>query len=161
MRPSAFPILLGILLHTGVPASCEASPPAAGEVDTSEETNSAINMKENRITISVGVKKFTATLAASPSACAFVALLPLSLKMGDLHENEKFAQLSSRLPSNDVNPGTIQAGDLMLWNSSNVVLFYKSLPTSYRYTRLGRIDNPERLAAALGAGQVTIKFDLK
>lgn len=96
-----------------------------------------------------------------PTASAFKDLLPLNLKMSDLHGNEKFHHLPSRLPSNDANPGTIQAGDLMLWSSKSVVLFYKTLPTSYSYTKLGRIDNPEGLAAVVGAGDVTIKFEVQ
>jgi hypothetical protein len=96
-----------------------------------------------------------------PTASAFKDLLPLNLKMSDLHGNEKFHHLPSRLPSNDANPGTIQAGDLMLWSSKSVVLFYKTFPTSYSYTKLGRIDNPEGLAAVVGAGDVTIKFEVQ
>lgn len=155
-------MLSGMLLLTGVPSSCKGNPPTGGEANTpSEAIKDTNDMKGNRIRISIGAKTFAATLADNPTASAFKALLPLNLKMGDLHGNEKFFHLPSRLPSNDGNPGTIQTGDLMLWSSKSVVLFYKTFPTSYGYTKLGRIDNPEGLSAAVGVGDITIKFKIE
>ena len=69
-------------------------------------------------------------------------------------------RLSSAVPTASSNPGRIQTGDLMLYGSSCVVLFYKTFSTSYSYTRLGRVDNPVGLASALGSGNVTATFEL-
>lgn len=112
----------------------------------------------NQMKITIGKKIFTATLETNATATAFEAMLPLTLHMSDFNANEKVVRLSDRLPVNDSNPGRIQTGDLMIWSSRSLVLFYKSFPTSYHYTRLGRIDNPEGLSPAVGTGAVTITF---
>ncbi len=114
----------------------------------------------NQMTITIGQKAFTATLEDNATATAFKAMLPLKLNMADLNANEKVVSLPTKLSTNDTNPGRIQAGHLMIWTSRSLVLFYKSFPTSYSYTRLGRIDEPSGLAAALGAGDVSVSFEL-
>jgi hypothetical protein len=112
-----------------------------------------------KMKIAVGKKVFTATLEKSDTAAAFVALLPLTLAMHDVNRNEKAYDLPARLPTADANPRTIRTGDLMLWNSRTVVVFYQSFSTPYSYARLGRIDDPAGLAEALGTGDVTVRFE--
>ena len=104
---------------------------------------------------------FPATLYENATAVAFKSLLPMTVKMVDLNGNEKYFDLSSNLPTNASNPRTIQSGDLMMYGSNTLVLFYKTFPTSYSYTRLGRINDPEGLAAAVGSGNVTVTYELE
>ena len=94
------------------------------------------------------------------SPARFKAQLPMTIPMKELNGDEKFYDLPERLPTNASNPGTIQTGDLMLFGSNTLVLFYKTFSTSYSYTRLGRIDSPSTLAAALGSGNATVTFEL-
>ena len=67
-------------------------------------------------------------------------------------------ELSKNLPGEASDPGTIREGDLMIWSSRSLVLFYKTFPTSYRYARLGRIDDTTGLVEAGGVGTVTVAF---
>ncbi|GAB3760292.1 cyclophilin-like fold protein [Spirosoma pomorum] len=122
---------------------------------------SSTDTSSKRLLIRVGQRTFTTTLQNNATTTAFKARLPLTLSMRELNGNEKYGELTTSLPTNAANPGTIQAGDLMLYGSSTLVVFYESFRTSYSYTRLGRIDNPAGLATALGAGNVTVTFELE
>ncbi len=114
-----------------------------------------------QLKITVGKATFSATLQSNATAKAFQERLPLTLTMNDLNRNEKYIDLPERLPSNASNPGTIQNGDLMLYGSNTLVLFYKSFSTSYSYTRIGKITDPAGLAEALGSGTVDVTFELE
>ena len=116
-------------------------------------------MAQTPINIIVGSKTFIATLADSETGEAFAALLPLSVTMNELNGNEKYHYLNSSLPTAAYQPGTIHAGDLMLYGNNCVVLFYETFNSSYSYTRIGAIDNPSGLAAALGSGNVSVRFE--
>ena len=116
-------------------------------------------MAQTSINVIVGSKTFTATLADSETGEAFAALLPLTVTMNELNGNEKYHYLSSSLPTAAYQPGTIHAGDLMLYGNNCVVLFYETFNTSYSYTRLGSIDDPSGLASALGSGNVSVRFE--
>ncbi|MGZ8921436.1 MAG: cyclophilin-like fold protein [Limisphaerales bacterium] len=130
-----------------------------GFVKGAEGTNA--KSAKTQMNIKIGSSTFTATLEENPTATAFKALLPMTINMTELNGNEKYFRLRSDLRTKASNPGKIENGDLMIYGSNTVVLFYKSFPTSYSYTRLGRIDDPEGLAAAVGTGDISVSFELK
>jgi len=128
---------------------------------TNENNRETSDMTNNKIIIKVNSKTFTATLLENASAKGFKEMLPLTINMAELNGNEKYFDLSKNLPTNASNPGTIQNGELMLYGSKTLVLFYKTFSTSYSYTRLGKVDDATALAAALGSREVTVTFELE
>jgi hypothetical protein len=115
--------------------------------------------RSKQMKLQIGSKTFVATLEDNATAEAFRALLPLTVNMSELNGNEKLFRLPDTVPIKPSNPRTIQSGDLMIYGSNTLVLFYKSFPTSYEYTRLGRIKNTTGLAEAVGSGSVTVTFE--
>jgi hypothetical protein len=123
-------------------------------------TNSNIPMTNNKIKIKVNSQTFTATLLNNKSVKAFKEILPLTMKMTELNGNEKYFELPNSLPTNSYNPQTIKNGDLMLYGTKTLVLFYETFPTPYSYTKLGSLDDVTGLTTALGSGNVTVTFEL-
>ncbi|HEX8695942.1 MAG TPA: cyclophilin-like fold protein [Longimicrobium sp.] len=110
--------------------------------------------------MTVGDRRFAITLADNAAARAFAGRLPLMLEMSELNGNEKHADLGEALPANATRPGTIQRGDLMLYGTTTLVVFYATFNSSYSYTRLGRVDDPADLPQALGPRGVKVGFSL-
>ena len=143
--------MLTLIFFTGC---ADGSKKISENVSTQETEAITTNIK-----ITVNGKIFDATLDDNESARAFIEKLPLEVTMTELNGNEKYYKFNENFPSNDKRVGKISVGDLMLYSSSYVVLFYKDFSTSYSYTRLGKILNVAELEKTLGNGNVTVKFE--
>lgn len=146
-------------------ASCSATS-CNKEDDKITRSNSPDNEKNDimigtNVSIKVGLKTFTASLLDNNATKTFKEMLPLTISMTELNGNEKYYDLPKSLPANSSNPGSIKTGDLMLYGTNTLVLFYKDFATSYSYTKLGSVNDVSGLAAALGSGNVTVIFELK
>ena len=128
----------------------ESKPPERAKEDTTMPT----------VNIQVGNKKFTVILSDNDSTRALLDKIPLTLNMDELNGNEKFYFFSEKFPTNSERVGNIKTGDLMLYGSDCLVLFYESFPTSYSYTKLGYVEDVTGLADALGSGSVQVTFSI-
>ena len=73
---------------------------------------------------------------------------------------EQVGSIGQRLPSHDVQTNT-SSGDIVLYSSSQLVVFYGS--NSWAYTRLGRItdQSSEGMRELLSRGDVTITISVE
>ncbi|EBS6151648.1 hypothetical protein DVG40_22575 [Salmonella enterica subsp. enterica serovar Inganda] len=125
--------------------------------------DTAITGKEELMIIEmkIGQRSYDIALDDNPTAQELIQQFPLTLTMQDLNGNEKFADLSDYLIVNHVSPGTLHKGDLMLYGSKTLVLFYKTFQSSYRYTPIGKVVAPDTLQDAVGHSSVKVSFTMK
>ena len=132
------------------------------ENSTEESTeNDGVNEQETggmQMIIEVSGQQFKAELYDNDTAAALRNMLPMTLNMEEMNGNEKYYFMDESLPSAAENIGTIQNGDIMLYGSDCLVLFFKTFDTSYTYTRIGHIEDAKGFAAALERGTVEISF---
>jgi hypothetical protein len=159
MKDSASIAIL-LLLPLIVSASCTTEDAALHDSNFSPSAPQNSGLRKDTVMITVGNKQFKTILASNDAANELKKMLPLTITMSDLNGNEKYFDLPGNLPTNLANPGTINAGDIMLWGSNTLVLFYKTFSTSYNYTKLGKIENPNGLSQVLGSETVTVTFEL-
>lgn len=125
--------------------------------DVTEKDNISIDsIKENNLMkLIINGKQYTANLESNETVERLINMLPLELNMSELNGNEKYIYLNENLPVNQYNPKEIKVGDIMLYGSNCLVIFYKSFNTSYSYTKIGHIDNlPD-----LGSDSIYVKLE--
>lgn len=116
----------------------------------------------NKMFITINGNKLEVALAENSATAALVEIL----KQGDIVYTandyggfEKVGALGHTLPASDTDI-TTQAGDVILYLSNQIVLFYGS--NSYSYTRLGKINgySASELRTMLGAGEGNVQVTI-
>lgn len=128
--------------------------------DNIVEENKEMAEFTRKINITINNKTFSATLEDNETTREFIQKLPLNITMNELNGNEKYYYFNSNLPSNPSKVGKINSGDIMLYGSDCLVLFYDSFNTSYSYTRIGSLDNASNLKEILGNGNVNVNISI-
>lgn len=118
------------------------------------------NSELPKINVKIGNQTFTATLYNSKATREFIKTLPLRITMSELNGNEKYSYISREFTQKVENVKNIESGDIMLYGSNCLVLFYKDFETIYQYTKIGKIDNPTELEQIVGEGNVEITFSI-
>ena len=138
------------------PASSVESESQTTDRETMAEEISAMNMM-----VQVGGSTFTATLEENTAVDALVEMMeqePVTIQMSDYSGFEKVGPLGTSLPTSNQHT-TTQAGDIVLYQGNQIVMFYGS--NSWSYTRLGHIGDLTGWEEALGGGDVTVTFSLE
>ena len=146
----------GMALLAGCSGEAQNTAPSSPQAEATHETDKKeqTTMKMN---VQIGNQTFTATLADTKAAQEFAQMLPMTITLDDYGGFEKVGSLGRSLTTSNSQITTV-AGDIVLYNSSNIVMFYGS--NSWSYTRLGKIDDLTGWADALGHGSVTAIFTL-
>ena len=66
--------------------------------------------------------------------------------------------LNSSLPAHSENIAHINAGDIMLYGSDCIVVFYESFDTAYSYTPIGKLDNADEVSEFSNDEIVNVSF---
>ena len=137
----------------------EPPEPAPGNTAV-DNTGSEEEITEMKMAVQIGESVFTATLEDNATVDALVEMMengPVTIQMSDYAGFEKVGALGTSLPTNN-SQTTTQAGDIVLYQGNQIVLFYGS--NSWSYTRLGKIDDLTGWSEALGSGDVSVTFSL-
>lgn len=105
--------------------------------------------------MTVNETELTVVWEDNEAVAALAALAPLTVQLSPYGGFEQVGPLGTDLPNHDVST-TTEAGDIVLYNGNQIVVFYGS--NSWSYTRLGKIQGLDRtaLTALLGNGPVTL-----
>ena len=137
--------------------SDSSTAPESGEPETEQDEEENSEMQMN---VQVGGSTFTATLEENEAVDALVDMMEqgsVTIQMSDYSGFEKVGPLGTSLPTSNQQT-TTQAGDIVLYQGNQIVMFYGS--NSWSYTRLGHINDLTGWEEALGSGDVTVTFSL-
>lgn len=122
------------------------------------------NLKEEtkmaKVVAIINDQEYEVTLEDNQTAREFYDLLPLELQMQELNGNEKYYYLDENLKTNSTSKDTINAGDIKLYGSNCLVLFYETFNTTYSYTDIGHISDTS-FVNELPIDSVNIRFEIK
>ena len=133
---------------SSIPDGNETTSTATNEASqtASESTTKKPQATEMKVNISINGKTFSATLEDNEAANELYEII----------KNDGLT-IGHTLTSNDKQT-TTEAGDIVLYQSNQIVMFYGS--NSWSYTKLGKIDDLSGWEEALGSGDITAEFSV-
>ena len=137
----------------------EMSETAGTEADIPNGAEEAV--MNRKVKVQIGDAVFSATLEENEAVASFMERMrknPVCIQMSDYSGFEKVGSLGTSLPASN-SQTTTHAGDIVLYNGNQIVIFYGS--NSWSYTRLGHVDDLTGWEEALGSGDVTVTFSLE
>lgn len=153
--------------------ACENASSSVSEISYTSDAGDESNLQEDRvssvqdeenlmipITVQINGETFDANLYANETTQALLRKFPMTLQMQELNGNEKYVYLDTTFPTDNEIPETIHAGDIMLYGSNCLVLFYQDCSSNYSYTPIGKMDYPEQIAQVAGSNSITATFSI-
>lgn len=111
------------------------------------------------ITVTIGGTEYAAQLEDNAAAREVAALFPLKITMQEWAANKEYytglgKTIAGKAPAAD----KITAGDIMLYSSRSLVIFYDSSANTAGYVKLGHIPDSKNLKAALDKASGKVSF---
>jgi hypothetical protein len=129
-------------------------PVAIGEEKFPLDNN--VEIEENVMKININNEEYVINVENETLMEEIYNALPETFTMTELNGNEKYYYLNSNMKNaNSEAVGQVQKGDVMLFGSDCLVIFYDSFETEFRYTKIGHIDN----LSDLGNGSVEVRIE--
>ena len=114
---------------------------------------------EDQYYIKLNGKEFEFEFKDTEVANQIKSKLPFTVKMTNLNGNEVYYQFSGEsFTSNHKSVGTINMGDIYLYQSNYLVLFYKTFTTSYSYTEIGKLKDATGLDTIIGSSDIEVEW---
>ena len=157
-------ILLTAVLVFGIsllPTACSGNTQSAAADENKSISKTEKDVQtEMKMNVKIGDYTFTATLEENAAVEELLDIMkeePVVIEMDDYSGFEKVGPLGKSLTASN-SQTTTKAGDIVLYNGNNIVMFYGS--NSWSYTRIGKIDDLTDWEKALGSGSITAEFTL-
>ena len=144
--------ILIILLFTLLLSSCIKSKDNNTAIISENITSEEINMK-----LIIDNKEIEVSWLNNASVKALNEIKPIEINMSRYSNFEQVGSIGRSIISNDTNI-TTNPGDIVLYNSSNIVVFYGS--NNWDYTKLGHINlSNEELKELLDKSSIILKIE--
>ena len=116
---------------------------------------------EEQYYIKIKDKEYQIELESSETANQIKSKLPFTISMKNLNGNEVYYYFDESFKTNQQSVGTINKGDIYLYQDNCLVLFYKTFTATYTYTKIGKVINPEGLDTLIGSDNVEVMWFIK
>ncbi len=147
-----------LLCLTACSAKQESVVTTTTQTITTEQTETTKEREMTQLMLKIEGQEIAVQWEENESVEALKQLVtesPAQINMSMYSDFEQVGAIGSSLPRNDVQM-TTQAGDIVLYQGNQIVIFYGS--NSWSYTKLGRIKNlsQKELTELLGNSDVSI-----
>ena len=125
--------------------------------------NNILGENEEQYYLKIKDKEYQIQLEDNATVNKIKSKFPLTITMTNLNSNEVYYYFTGEsFPTNIKSVGTINQGDIYLYQSNCLVLFYKTFTTSYSYTKIGKVIAPNGLDTLIGSDKtVEVQWFIK
>lgn len=144
-------VIVIMMILSLVLSGCGPSAPVSTESDKTVKERATMYIEINGQIASV-------QLEDNATTTALMADVPFTIKMDDLHRNEKYHYFNKAFPTDAESVQTIEAGDVLLYQNNCLVIFYEAVEPTAEYTRIGQITDFEDIQSLFAPASVQIRF---